>query len=158
MHRKDHSALFNWAKRTLKIHIQNPIDKMQHSPVRKKTPTEEEITRMILAVKPGEEQDILLTCLHTLGRIDEVLRLKWEDVNFANLTIALWTRKRRNGEYQLDVLPLSSVLHDVLKARFDKRKQNDWVFYNEETEYRFSHRQKMTRSICARGPVLPPLV
>jgi len=158
MHRKDLSALFNWAKRTLKLPIQNPcidIDKMPHSPHRKEAPTEEEISRMILAAAPGDEQDILITCLHTLGRIDEVLRLRWEDVNFTNMTIALWTRKRKNGEYQQDVLPFSPALRDVLKVRYDKRTQNNWVFYNEETQDRFFHRPKMMRSICKRAGLSP---
>jgi integrase len=38
---------------------------------------------------------LLLVLFHTMGRFDEVLRLKWEDVNFQEKAVRLWTRKRR---------------------------------------------------------------
>ena len=48
------------------------IKKLPHATARKAPPSEEEILRLIVASTPGDERDILLTCLHTLGRIDEV--------------------------------------------------------------------------------------
>jgi len=60
----------------------NDIKKLPHSPARKAPPSEDNILRLIVAATPGDERDILIACLHTLGRIDEMLRLRWEDVNF----------------------------------------------------------------------------
>ncbi len=158
MHRKDLSALFVYAKNTLKLGITNPcfeIPKLPHTPVKKPTPTEKEILMMIAAATPGDESDILMTCIHCLGRIDEVLRLTWDDVNFDQRSITLWTRKRKNGEYESDVLPMNEDLYAILKNRWEKKKQNKWVFYNEETEDRFFHRPKMMRSICRRAGIKP---
>jgi len=154
VHRKDLSALFSWGKQKLKLPILNPctdIDKMPHTAERKAPPSEGEILKLILAASPGDERDILLTCLHTLGRIDEVLRLRWEDVNLDQKTVTLWTRKRRGGAYEPDALPMSDDLYDVLKVRFDGKKQDGWVFFNDDTRTRFMHRPKMMRSICKRA-------
>ena len=110
---------------------------------------------MIAAAAPGDELDIFMACLHSLGRIDEVLRLTWEDVNFDKRTITLWTRKRRSGEYESDVLPMNEDLYSILKKRWKARKQDNWVYYNEATENRFFHRPKMMRSICKRARIEP---
>ena len=158
VHRKDLSALFTWLISTLKLPMANPcndIKKLPHSPARKAPPSEEDILRLIVAATPGDERDILIACLHTLGRIDEVLRLRWEDVNFDKQTVTLWTRKRRNSSYEADALPMSPELYDVLKARFAEREQEEWVFYNEDTGTRFMHRPKMMDSICKRAGCEP---
>jgi len=158
MHRKDLSCLFVYAKNTLKAEISNPcfeLAKLPHTPVKKPTPTEKEILMMIAAAKPGDERDILMTCLQCLGRIDEVLRLTWNDVNFNQRSITLWTRKRKNGEYESDVLPMNEDLYNILKNRWKNKKQSKWVFYNEDTQDRFFHRPKMMRSICRRAGIQP---
>ncbi|MCX5829861.1 MAG: hypothetical protein NTV58_17980 [Deltaproteobacteria bacterium] len=66
------------------------------------TPSVDEVLRIIAAAKPGDDQDLVLCCLHLLGRIDEMLRLRWKDVNFEKKTITLWTRKRKDGTYESD--------------------------------------------------------
>ena len=43
---------------------------------------------------------LLLVLFHTMGRFDEVLRLKWEDVNFQEKAVRLWTRKRPGGNWE----------------------------------------------------------
>jgi len=155
-HRKDLSALWRWAIDKLQLNIKNPvssIDKMPHTPKVKAIPSEQDVIKMIVAARPGDELDIFMCCLHTLGRIDEVLRLKWEDVNFEKRTITLWTRKRRHGAYEADALPLDDDLRDILMARWKKRKSEIWAFYNDETADRYYHRPKMMASICKRAGV-----
>jgi len=46
--------------------------------------------------------DLLTVLYHTLGRIGEVLRLNWEDINFEKKWVRLSTRKRRGGELEAD--------------------------------------------------------
>ena len=157
-HRKDLSALFNFARRRLKLDIHNPcldLDKMPHSPPEKVVPTEEEILRLIVAASPGDERDVLLCCLHTLGRIDEVLRLSWQDVNFEKRVVTLWTRKRRNGAYEADALPMNQDLYDVLRGRWTTRAQDKWVFFNEDSGTRFMHRPKRMAALCKRAGISP---
>ena len=77
---------------------------MTEVPNEKDIPTEEELLRMIAAAKPETKRT--LSCVpSSLGRIDEILRLRWmEDINFEKRYVTLWTRKRKNGAYE----PMSS--------------------------------------------------
>lgn len=160
-YRDELSSMFTWAKRIYANELPfliNPcssVDKMTHVSAEKQIPTEEEVTRMITAAAPGDEKDILLTCLQTLGRIDEVLRLRWVDVNFEKRSIVLWTRKRKNGAYESDVLPMNQDLYDVLWGRWGKKVQDTWVFFNDKTQTRYMKRPKMMSSICQRAKITP---
>jgi integrase len=121
----------------------------------KRLPSEEEILKMILAARPGDEQDILMCCIHLLGRIDEALRIRWEDVNFEQKVVVLWTRKRKDGAYEPDEQPMNQDLYDVLKGRWESRTQETWAFYNPDTGTRYFHRPKMMASICKRAGIAP---
>lgn len=157
VHRKELSSLFTYARRRLKIDIHNPcveLDKMPHSPQDKLIPTEEEIIKLILAANPKtDEQDLVLCVLHTMGRIDEILRLKWPDVNLENKTITLWTRKRKSGAYESDTLPMNQDLYDVLSKRWKERDQDQWVFWNKRYKERYMHRPKLMRALCKRAKI-----
>jgi integrase len=120
-HRKDLSALWAFAIKQLGMTIANPchaIDKMPWTPKNKFIPSEDIILKLILAADPkSDEQDLLLVVIHTLGRIDEVLRMKWEDVNFEKRTVTLWTRKCKDGAYEADALPMGNDLYEILMKR-----------------------------------------
>jgi len=60
--RKDLSALFEWTIKTYKLPMTNPckdVDKMPHPYKVKEVPTEEEILKLIMVARPGDEQDII---------------------------------------------------------------------------------------------------
>lgn len=165
-HRHELSTLFNWVKR---IHgsqfptFFNPclnVEAMTYVEKEKIPPTMEEVQRMIAAAKPGDEKDLLLVCLQTLGRIDEVLRLRWpEDVNFEKRYVVLWTRKRKDGKLEPDALPMNDDLYSVLKNRWKQRKQDKWVFWNQKSDEgkgnRFMARPRMMAAICKRAGITP---
>lgn len=156
--RKDLSALFEWVIRTYKLPIKNPcaeVDKMPHTYKVKSVPTEEEIIKLIIAAKPGDEQDIIMCCIHLLGRIDEILRLTWQDVNFEKRAVTLWTRKRKDGAYESDDLPINDDLYAILHFRYKNRQNEKWVFYNEGKKDRYKHRPKMMASLCKRAGLEP---
>jgi len=140
------------------MEIHNPcadLDKMPHSNPEKVIPSEEEIIKLIVAAAPGDERDVLLCCLHSLGRIDEVLRMTWQDVNFEKRVVTLWTRKRKDGAYESDPLPMNQDLYDVLRGRWKSRTQDQWVFFNPDTGTRYMHRPKMMRSLSKRAGIPP---
>lgn len=68
-----------------------------------------------LKVMNTDEQDLLSVIIHTLGRIDEVLRLRWEDVNFEKRLVTLWTRKQKDGAYESDSLPRETTCTKSLR-------------------------------------------
>lgn len=107
--------------------------------------------RLFLAA--GPERPFILTLYHTLARVDEILRLKWQDVNFQERTIRLWTRKRKDGAWTQDILPLNQILHENLRALRAKADPGEYVFTNPKTGTRFMHRPKLMRGLCRRAGI-----
>lgn len=158
-HLKDLSALFTYIKKKLKIEIQNPcqdLEKLPHTARRKEIPTEEDFLKIILAADPKtDEQDLILTITHSFARVDEVLRLKWSDINFDTRLLTKWTRKRKGGAYTPVHVPMNQDLYDILWRKWQHRIQDEWVFFNEQTGDRYNHRPKMMASICKRAGIKP---
>lgn len=139
---------------------------MPHTPARKIIPTEKQVMQLIAACEPEAERPLFLTILQTLGRVDEVLRLTWEDVNFQNQTVTLWTRKRKGGSYEADALPMNEDLYGVLRSLYKNRErlheslkksigtdkiETQWVFINPKTGTRYNRRPKFMKGLCKRA-------
>ncbi len=155
-HRKELCALFTFARKKLRVIDYNPCWDLEKMPViraEKIIPTQEEILRIIAASDPETERPLILVLIHTLARINEILGLRWEDVNFTQNTIRLWTRKRRDGSMEYDILPMNEDLRAVLWGLWERRKQDYWVFYNEKTGTRYTRRPKLMKSLCRRAGV-----
>ena len=59
----------------------------------------------------------------------EILRLTWKDVNLEKRTVTLRTRKRKGGQIQSDLVPMSETLYSCLKRRWNERdKSSPYVF------------------------------
>ena len=41
-----------------------------------------------------DDMELIRTLYHTAGRISEILNMTWQDVNFEQQWVRLWTRKR----------------------------------------------------------------
>ena len=152
-HRKDLCALFTWAYRRRLIR-ENPchfLERMPEPRFQRQIPTPEEMSKIILAA--GPERPLLLVIYHTMARVDEILRLRWEDVNFQERTVRLWTRKRRDGSWAWDKMPMNEVLYETLQQLWQKRSQNEWVFLNPKTGTRYMHRPKLMGTICKQAGV-----
>jgi len=160
VHRKELSALFNYMKRTYpKAGIINPceaVDKMPYEPAPKRVPTEKEFLQIMLAADPTrDEHDLILVITLSLARVDEILRLKWPDVNFDTDVLTKWTKKRKGGAYQRIDVPMNADLQAVLWRRWQNRNQDEWVFYNAKEENRYMNRPKLMASICKRAGIKP---
>ncbi len=81
------------------------------------------------------------------------MRLRWDDVNFTERTIRLWTRKRKDGSWQHDLLPINDTLYEVLWPLWKKRLHPEWVFPNAKTNDRYYDRRRIMRTICKRAGV-----
>jgi integrase len=154
-HRKDLSALFAWVIKRgyLAFNPCSPIDRMPEPEFRRQVPTTEEMTKILLA--SGPNRPFLLILYHTLARVDEILRLRWDDVNFSQRTVRLWTRKRKDGSWHFDILPMNDDLYEVLWALWKKKGHPEWVFPNPKTGDRFYYRRRIMRSTCKRAGVRP---
>ena len=107
--------------------------------------------RILLAA--GEQRPLLLVLYHTMGRVGEILRLRWEDVLFEHRVVVLYTRKRSGGNLEPDTYPMSDTLYNTLRSLYEKRQSEEWVFPNPLTGGRFNNRPKLMRGICKRAGV-----
>lgn len=158
-HRKDLSTIWTWARRNyagmeLAVNPCLQTDKMPHNPKAKKVPSEIEVYKMRQAAK-GDERDFIDCILFLSARMDEILRLKWSDVDFTAGEVTLWTRKRRGGTWQSDKMPMVKPLRSILERRLKERTQREWVFFNEKTGTRYTRRPKMMDGICRRAGLEP---
>lgn len=151
-HRKDLHTVFEYAKDTKYITV-NPVaevKKRSHTPARKKPLTPKIVAAMIDACDPVEERPLFTAVLHSLGRIDELLRLTWDDVDFERRQLTLWTRKRKDGALEVDAMPMNAELYKVMRYLYETRTQTRWVFLNPKTGTRYNRRPKMMPSLCKR--------
>lgn len=151
-HRKDLGTLFEYARRILGIVQVNPcavIDKLPEEKKPKAIPTQEEFIRMITGADE-DERPLLTVLAYTAARIDELLRLKWEDVNFERGFIRLWTKKTKDGAYRGREIPMRDFMKTLMMKLFVTRVQNQWVFFNVQTHSRFNRRPKFMAGLCRR--------
>ncbi|HCY85371.1 MAG TPA: site-specific integrase [Desulfobacteraceae bacterium] len=158
-HRKDLCAVFTFAKRVKRVIRYNPcwdLDKMPHTPDEKYIPPEEDILKLIMVADPAtDERDLILTLIHTAARVDEILRLKWQDVNLTKRTMTRWTRKRKGGTYEPIKIHMNNEFYSIMKKRWENRESETWVYYNEKTGDRFYHRPKLMKGLCKRAGIDP---
>lgn len=146
-------VLFSWAHKRHLVSTNPviPVDKLGTDKPKKLIPTPQEMNQILLAA--GKDRPLLLVLFHTLARIDEILRLKWDDIDWDRHEIRLWTRKRRSGGWQFDWLGMNAELERVLKNLRQKRIGEEYVFINPRTGDRYTDRFELMRRICRRAGV-----
>ena len=145
--------LFSWAHRRQMV-PNNPVFMVDKLPVEKQKkviPTPQDMAKILMAA--GPDRPLLLILFHTMARIDEILRLKWDDVNFTEKWVKLWTRKRRGGNWESDNMPMNEDLEAVLWGLWQKKEQDEWVFFNRLQGTRYLYRPKLMGTICRRAGV-----
>jgi len=133
--RKNLSAAWNWGCKYLDhfpremINPFSAVDKFPEIRKPRYVPPEDDFWSIY---KIAEEQDqiMLLTFLHTAGRRSEIFNLCWEDLDWGNNQIRLWTSKREGGNKESDWLPMTSELRQALLNWWEKRpvKETKHVF------------------------------
>lgn len=127
-------AMFNFGMHPVREWIEkNPTRGIAFFPVEKRiryVPPKEDVLKVILAAE-AETRDYLWTISLTLGRMGEINRLTWEDINLKDRFVILYTRKKRGGHLTPRKVPMTEKLHEVLSNRFSKRdKRKPWIFWH----------------------------
>jgi len=73
----------------------------------------------------GQDKVMLLTALHLAARRGELFGLTWADVDFGTNQKCLWTRKRKGGHREPDLLPITTELRQELVRWWDQRPVKD---------------------------------
>jgi integrase len=165
--RKNLVAAWNWGMEYMNPKLpgpKNPCRVTKVSEVRspRYVPPEDDFWKVYNLVS-GQDRVILLAFLHLAARRGEIFRLTWDDVDFNNDQIRLWTRKRRGGDLEYDWLPLTKVLKQALIWWWQKRpiKDDPHIFLClEEKEFcqesygkPFKYRVNFMGRLCDRAEV-----
>ncbi|MCG8632207.1 MAG: site-specific integrase [Desulfobacterales bacterium] len=158
-------ALFNFGLHPKRRWIMtNPTAGIEFFPVEKRikyVPPKEDVLKVILAADK-DTQDYLWTIFHSMGRMSEINRLTWQDINFDDKSLILYTRKKRGGHLTPRKVPMTDKLFDVLSYRFKHRdKRKPWVFWHrywskktkEWVEGPYADRKKIMESLCKKAGV-----
>jgi integrase len=142
----------------------NPTDKIKFFPIEKKiryVPNAEDIFRVI-EIADENTQDYLWTMWETLGRMSEVNRLTWEDVNLNERFVILYTRKKRGGSMTPRKVAMTDRLFSILEKRYEMRDPSKpWVFWHryrsrKDGQWRegpFIDRKKFMKTLCEKAGV-----
>ena len=166
--RKNLVAGWNWGMKYLNPPLPGPnpclVEKMPEVRSPRYVPPEEDFWK-IYAATEGQDKVMLLTFLHLAARRGEVFRMAWEDVDFGNSRIRLWTRKRMGGTYEYDWLPMTKELRDALRWWWEHRpiKDKPSVFLClEKTDLNsdyyglpFKNRHHFMHRLCDKAKVPP---
>jgi len=152
-HRRDLAALFTWGIGQEIFEGRNPCNRIGNLPEERSSryiPPVEDIAAVRMAAERDERD--FIECIYNLAaRRGEVLRMTWEDVNFENGWIRLYTRKRRGGVLEADYVPMNDTLHGILQSRWKSRDKS------QERVFRFTSQElrNMMPDLCTRAKVKP---
>ncbi len=156
-------STFNFGRKR-KLIPSNPLDGISFLPMEKKTkyvPSPEDIDKVI-AVGDAETRDYLWTIRETLGRVSEINRLTWDDVNLEGRFVILYTRKKKGGHLTPRKVPMTQNLFEILSRRSRERDPDKpWVFWHTfvsskigETVYGpYQDRKKFMKTLCRKAGV-----
>ena len=134
--RKNLVAAWNWGKRFMRgwPSENNPfaaVDKFPYQKQGKYVPPMRDVETVLnTMLREGAKDDhcMLLCYLHTGARRSELFNLRPCDLDFSRSKITLWTRKRADGTWYPDVIPMTSQLRDALIAHIARNGQKERVF------------------------------
>ena len=158
-------ALFNFAMHPTRDWMDfNPTRGIEFFPVEKRikyVPPKKDVLQVILAADP-DTQDYLWTIALTMGRMGEVNRLAWHDVNFEARCVTLYTRKKKGGHLTPRSVPMTGKLYEVLARRFENRDaEKPWIFWHRYwsrkngrwVEGPYAERKKIMKTLCEKTGV-----
>ncbi|MBF0395498.1 MAG: site-specific integrase [Desulfobacterales bacterium] len=165
--RKNLGAAWRWAQKYLQgfpLDI-NPflvIEKFPEQRLPRYVPPEEDFWP-VYEVANGQDKVMLLSFLHLAARRNEIFSLTWDDIDFGNRRIRLWTKKRESGNQEYDWLPMTSELFNTLMRWQEERPIKDVrnvfvcldaIACNDELNGQpFKYRQHFMKRICMKAGV-----
>ena len=139
----------------------NPTTGVSFIPVEKKlkyVPSPDDIDK-IINIADQDTKDYLWTIRDTMGRISEINRLTWHDVNLEERSIVLYTRKKRGGNLTPRKIPMTDRLYKIMSRKYQVRETDKpWVFWhrywsgkdNKMIEGPFNYRSKFMQTLCKK--------
>lgn len=142
----------------------NPTKGIPFLPVERKLkyiPSKQDVAKVILVADP-DTQDYLYTIKETMARVGEINRLTWQDINFGEKYVVLYTRKKKGGHLTPRKVPMTDRVHSILQRRYKRRdKSLSWVFCHQYWDTKqgkrvvgpYQDRKKIMKVLCAKAGV-----
>ena len=98
----------------------------------------------------------------TMARVSEINRLTWEDVNFLEKYVILYTRKKRGGHLTPRKVPMTNKLFQLLSRRHEQRdNRKPSVFWHRHWDRKehtwvegpYKYRKTVMRNLCSKAGV-----
>ena len=152
--RKNLRAAWVWGVKYLGMPEKNPfiVDRFPEVRQPRYIPPVGDLEK-VLAVANGETRAFLLTALHTAARRGELFRMKWSDIDLEARTVTLYTRKRRGGTLEGDILPMTKALQEVLALH--KKNTSSVFVFGGESGMIYRKRGVLMQELCEEAGVLP---
>jgi integrase len=125
----------------------NPAQKIKYFPVDKKKkyiPPLEDVNK-VLAILLPKQKAYIAAIISTLARINEINKLKWEDISGDFLVLR--TRKSKNSDLTERTIPINDTLKAVLKLM---PKISEYVFCHPVNKKPYLYRSKFLKKACAK--------
>lgn len=161
--RKNLSAAWKWGSKYVSHfpRTENPFKDADRFPEIRQPryiPPEQDFWKVCNSCQ-AQDRIMLLTFLHLGARKGEVFRLKWDDLDFENMTVRLWTKKREGGDYEFDLIPMTKILATALELwKGETKIDSEYVFTNQDETHHsqkhygkpFTARQHFLETVCKR--------
>jgi len=156
-------AFFNFGIKKKEI-SSNPTQGIDFFPEEKRVkyiPPVQDIDKVI-AIADRDTQDYLWVIRETLGRVSEINRLTWNDVDLDKRYVTLYTRKKKGGHLTPRKIWMTEKLYSVLSQRHQSRtNDHPWVFWHRYysakegcwVEGPYKDRKKFMKSLCEKAGV-----
>jgi integrase len=157
--------LFNYGLRKKWI-ANNPTDGVDRYPVdraRRYIPSVTDIDKVVAAADP-DTRDYLRVLQDTLARVGEINNLTWDDIDFDDGTVTLYTRKKSHRGLTPRKVPMTGRIRTILSSRFAGREPDKpWVFWHRfksrtTGEFKvgpFGRRKRLLQGLCEKAGVRP---
>ncbi len=156
-------SLFNWGIKK-GYTSDNPAVRVDALRVEKRAvyvPSEADIDK-VFKLASKNQRDYLWCLRDTFARSREINNLTWDDIDFKNKTITLYTRKKKHGTKTPRVIPMTEKLYNILNNRNEhKNKSIKWVFWHKFYSKKqrkvvvgpYTDRKRFMKSLCLKAGV-----
>ncbi len=153
--RKNLVAGWNWAVKYIPgFPGRNPflVDRFPEVRSPRYVPSESDFWKVYAQAETDQDSVMLLAFLHLAARRSEIFNLRVHDVDLENKRVRLYTRKRRDGSLEYDLLSMTDKLFESLSDHLENHAL-DWVFPNPKTGFPYVQRAKWLPRLCMKAGV-----